>query len=170
MSSKKIIILNIFSERLNELIKIRLHISQKAFAKNIGITANYLSMVLNGKSGPSADMIAGIYIHYNGYLNWLLTGNQPEHAIAPTFDCPNDFIRELCKDIIDIFTSDNKGVKDALRQNIKEFRESIQKDKDLKELKERIGHVEIQLKKLMDPELSTGTATAGGTGRKRTAA
>jgi hypothetical protein len=84
MSSNKYIILNIFSKRLEFLIKSRLKISQKAFADKIGVAENYLSMVLNEKSGPSADMISGIYLHYNECLEWLLTGSETRIAAPGT--------------------------------------------------------------------------------------
>lgn len=33
-------------------------------------------MILNGKRGPSADLIAGIYLHYSDHMTWLLTGEE----------------------------------------------------------------------------------------------
>ncbi len=34
-------------------------------------------MILSGKRGPSADLIAGLYIHYREYMDWLITGTEP---------------------------------------------------------------------------------------------
>ena len=72
MSRKKSTIDELFSNRLRELIEKRLNITQIEFAKNIGITTGYLSMVVTGKRGPSAELIAGIYINYSEHLSWLL--------------------------------------------------------------------------------------------------
>ena len=72
MSNKNSTIDNLFSKRLRCLIEDKLKIKQIEFAKLIGITPGYLSMVVTGKRGPSAELIAGIYIHYSEHLNWLL--------------------------------------------------------------------------------------------------
>ncbi len=33
-------------------------------------------MVITGKRGPSAEMIAGLFVNYSDYLGWLLTGKK----------------------------------------------------------------------------------------------
>lgn len=73
MSRKKLTIDIQFSARLTDLIN-ALAISQTTFAQTIGISQSYLNMVIKGKRGPSAELIAGIFIHYREYLEWLLTG------------------------------------------------------------------------------------------------
>ena len=78
VSSDKLNIDDKFPRRLREFIKNRLKLTQSDFAKKIGITAGYLSMVITGKSGPSAELIAGLCIHYNEYMSWLLTGTEAE--------------------------------------------------------------------------------------------
>jgi len=65
-----------FPNRLRALIIDRLNITQAAFCKKHGITTGYLSMILSGKRGPSADLIAEIYINYSEHLDWLLTGKE----------------------------------------------------------------------------------------------
>jgi len=74
VSSHKLNIDDKFPERLREFIKNRLKLTQGDFAKKVGITAGYLSMVITGKSGPSAELIAGLCIHYNEYVSWILKG------------------------------------------------------------------------------------------------
>jgi hypothetical protein len=125
-------------------------------------------MVLNGKSGPSADMIAGLYLHYSEYLEWLLTGNTTQQA-EPTLDCCDELTRRICEDVIKIFKSDNKDVKDALHQNIKEFKRSIEKDSELRELKETVKRMDLNLKVLMEAGPLAGTARGGGTGKRKKA-
>lgn len=65
-----------FSDRFRSLIKDRLKTTQASFCKKHGITSGYLSMILSGKRGPSADLIATIYIHYREHMTWLLTGKE----------------------------------------------------------------------------------------------
>jgi transcriptional regulator with XRE-family HTH domain len=76
MSSKKSTIDKKFAERLVELIDERLRISRTKFAKNVNITSGYLSMITTGKRGPSADLLAGIFLNYSEHFEWLLTGNE----------------------------------------------------------------------------------------------
>lgn len=73
-----------FPERLRELIKNKLKLTQGEFAKKIGITAGYLSMVITRKSGPSAELIAGLCIHYNDFMGWLLNGAEIETSKIQT--------------------------------------------------------------------------------------
>ena len=75
MSSRKTTIDGKFHERLREVIEKKLGVTQGEFAKKIGITTGYVSMVVTGKRGPSAEMIAGIFVNYSEHLPWLL--NQP---------------------------------------------------------------------------------------------
>jgi len=75
MSRKKITIDKLFSDRLKILIEKRLCVTQKTFSTKVGISQGYLSMVLKGVRGASAELIAGLYIHYGNYLSWLLTGD-----------------------------------------------------------------------------------------------
>jgi hypothetical protein len=38
-------------------------------------------MILTGKRGPSAELIAGLHIHYREYLAWLLTGEDTPFVV-----------------------------------------------------------------------------------------
>jgi len=141
MSSKKFIILNSFSKRLKELIKSRLKISQKAFANEIGVEESYLSMVLNENSGPSADMIAGIYLHYSEYLEWLLTGHERKIAppgiaeAMPQDRCPlcgdmTEETKELCKKVKEIIESKNIAFSTSLKTVITVFEQCKYEEKE----------------------------------------
>lgn len=74
MSRKNFTIDKSFSNRLKTLIEDCLDITQAALSSKIGISQGYLSMVLKGTRGASAELMAGLYIHYGNYLHWLLTG------------------------------------------------------------------------------------------------
>lgn len=73
---KKLTIDNNFSDRLKTLLQDKIKIKQTDFCKRVGITQGYFSMILSGKRGPSADLIAGLYLNYSEYLTWLLTGEE----------------------------------------------------------------------------------------------
>jgi hypothetical protein len=180
MSSNKYIILNIFSKRLEFLIKSRLKISQKAFADKIGVAENYLSMVLNEKSGPSADMISGIYLHYNECLEWLLTGSETRIAAPGTAEAMPEFVHEgvhpckfcgemtedikaLCERVKKIIESRHRSAVPALLSNITAFEDSVKQDEDLRNLKEKVRHLE----KLSQSDPVTGTGRAAGAGIKK---
>lgn len=184
MSSKKFIIWNLFSKRLKDLIKSRLKISQKTFSDIVGVSENYLSMVLNEKSGPSADMIAGIYLHYNDYLEWLLTGDETRTALLkateamPRYgdagdhrcefcgDMPDE-IKKLCKTLKEIVDSKHPVIVPALLSNLEAFKYSVDKerkqDDDIQKLKDKVRHLE----KLLDPDRVTGTGRAAGIGTRK---
>ncbi|MFA5261643.1 MAG: XRE family transcriptional regulator [Candidatus Omnitrophota bacterium] len=68
----------IISERLKILIEDRLKMTQAKFSREVGISQGYLSMILSGKRGPSAELIAGIYLNYRKYLSWILTGDDQQ--------------------------------------------------------------------------------------------
>ncbi|WP_051283880.1 helix-turn-helix transcriptional regulator [Desulforegula conservatrix] len=76
-----------FSERLRTLIKERLNISQTEFCEKLGLTPGYLSMIIKGKRGPSADLISGVYLHYRDHFHWLITGEY-EHEIHTDHEVP----------------------------------------------------------------------------------
>ncbi|MCK9362097.1 MAG: helix-turn-helix domain-containing protein [Syntrophales bacterium] len=129
--------LNIFSSKLKLLIKYHLKISQKAFAKQINVEESYLSMVLNEKSGPSADMIAGLYFHYAEYLDWLLSDENPttvkikvNNSTDPSPPHPCAGLEEYCSQFKNVLLSDNKVIRDAFLSNLKAFNYSINKEKE----------------------------------------
>ena len=167
MSSKKIIILNLFSKRLKELIDLRLKITQKAFADQIGIAENYLSMVLNEKSGPSADMLAGLFLHHSEHLEWLLTGKEiaPGLLAEPRAEygagdqhcefCGDmtDEIKDLCKKVKAIVESKHPTAVPALLSNIAAFEDSVKQT-------ERIDNLEKEVKRLSANP--TGAVKSGG--------
>ncbi|WP_027360143.1 helix-turn-helix domain-containing protein [Desulforegula conservatrix] len=72
---------NLFPERLAILIKEKARVSQAEFCKKTGITTSYLSMILSGKRGPSADLISGVYIHYREFFDWLISGVDSDESM-----------------------------------------------------------------------------------------
>lgn len=75
MSRKKTPIDKNFYIRLKSFLKGE-DIPRKKFIAQIGVSSGYLGMVLTGKRGPSAELIAGLHLHYRDFLAWLLTGQE----------------------------------------------------------------------------------------------
>ena len=129
MSRKKLNRFNNFSKRLNQLLKKTLKITQKEFCDKVGISEAYLSMILNKKVGPSAELIAGIFLNYNEYLHCLLTGedNSKEIKIAEKeipYGGNEERIASLLKIAAGVLTSNTKYAQ-SLEHNITLFHESI---------------------------------------------
>lgn len=105
MSRKKITIDKFFSDRLKTLLKDHLDITQAELSSKVGISQGYLSMVLKGMRGASAELIAGLHIHYGEYLDWLLTGEgemirkpESENKIQVNKDTPIYKVKNLNSD------------------------------------------------------------------------
>ena len=70
-----------FPTRLRTLIKEKLKITQSDFCKKHNITNGYLSMILSGKRGPSANLIVDLFFHYSEYAVWLFAGEENQTAL-----------------------------------------------------------------------------------------
>ncbi len=131
MSRKKLTIDKLFSDRLRILIKEKLDISQVEFCNKIGITEGYLSMMLSGKRGASAEVIAGLFLNYREYLEWLLTGRKK--TIPEVTD--EDFeINELLLSAKRILKSGNKLAADSLATNIRFLEQSVEPESSVKKM------------------------------------
>jgi transcriptional regulator with XRE-family HTH domain len=71
---KKFTIGNNFSGRLADLIKTRCNGKQSEFCEITGISQSYISQILSGKKGPSADLIASLVVNFGDSIRWLITG------------------------------------------------------------------------------------------------
>ncbi len=88
-----------FAGRLGELISKRLKITQSAFAQKIGVSQSFISMVINGNCGPSAGLLAGVYLSYPEHMGWLLTGEETKDpAVRDAAVLFEDIIRKDGKD------------------------------------------------------------------------
>lgn len=143
MSRKNITIEKSFSIRLKTLLEDHLGITQAAFSNKVGISQGYLSMVLKGKRGASAELIAGLYIHYSNYLNWLLIGEGEMIKSDVKGDDPE--ISELLKKARKVLKSDNKVAQEALESGIHYFSQAIDDLESMKETKKRQKNMELRM-------------------------
>ena len=118
MSRKKSTIDDLFSGRLKILIDGELKVSQAYFSNKIGISASYLSAVLKNKRGPSAELVAGLYVHYRGYLQWLLTGEGEMFIDTSDQSVPASLEIEVLTKVV-------KGVEEYLEEAEKELEPDI---------------------------------------------
>ena len=129
MSSKKITIDKYFHKRLKAWIDKEPEITYDNFCKKVGISHGYLSMILSGKRGPSAELIAGIFINYRNKLHYLLTGedNSKEIKIAEKeipYGENKEEITKLLKMTAHVLTS-NTEYKQSLSLNIRSFHQAV---------------------------------------------
>ena len=63
-------------DRLHIILKER-HIKQVDFAKSLGISANYINLLISGKRGPISDTLAKLIEETYGYsAQWIMTGRK----------------------------------------------------------------------------------------------
>ncbi|MBL7195902.1 MAG: helix-turn-helix transcriptional regulator [Desulfobacterales bacterium] len=138
-----------------------LKVSQIYLSNKIGISQSYLSAVLKGKRGASAELIAGLYIHYREYLSWLLTGEGgitgkvKSKEVGVSEDIPlynkvgdeDPEIAELLEGARKVLKSGNQIAYDALERNIRYFAHAIDMEKRLKKMESRLESFEKRLKK-----------------------
>ena len=66
------------------------HLTQRAFAKPLGISPNYLSEIEKGKKEPSEMVLRAIESRYAINYAWLTTGRGAEETNSGAYDVPND--------------------------------------------------------------------------------
>jgi transcriptional regulator with XRE-family HTH domain len=115
---------NFIHLRLRKLIKEKLKITQTDFCKEVGITTGYLSMILSGKRGLSADALINIYVNYHEYFDWLITGEDTDLDIKLTktevlnsIEKQIEFKNELRERLIQLMAS-QRGLQSKLSKSI----------------------------------------------------
>jgi len=86
-------------------------------------------MILNEKVGPSAELIAGIFLNYNEHLHYLLTGEEDlkEIKIAEKeipYGENKEEITKLLKMTAGVLTSDTE-YSQSLALNVRSFHQAV---------------------------------------------
>lgn len=119
MSSKKKFIEADFPSRLKNFISEDLHISQRKFAKNLGVSPSYISLIIKGNSGPSADFIAGLFFLYRDHFEWLLSGHNKPDSIPLTDTARISQLEERISELEQSQTSISEPIKKGASANQK---------------------------------------------------
>lgn len=176
MSSKKITKDINFAKRLKILIECELEITQAEFAKKVGVTQGYLNMVLGTKNkppsrGPSAELIAGIFIHYSNFLHWLLTGEAPHQIIEKHVNLAEeekDTAAKTQKNYADILRMTAEIMEsqsvyaDALKSNVVAFHRAVTREA----LPAMESAMELRIKEIIEKELRLIKGTGGPPGER----
>ncbi|NPV05627.1 MAG: helix-turn-helix transcriptional regulator [Syntrophaceae bacterium] len=175
MSSKKITKDINFSKRLKSFIKDELGITQAEFADKMGITQGYLNMVLGTKNrppsrGPSAELMAGLFIHYREYLDWLLTGQGPmrrgreapaaEEPVQP-YTTTNEKHAEVFALVREILESGDDLIIRSFHERLKDYRIALRRNDETRSLKQQLGSLERKFKALeqrIGPPMEAGAS------------
>lgn len=144
-SRKKFTIDTLFNERLKFFL-IKLNIKRKLFCESIGISTGYLTMILNGQRGPSAELIAGLFIHYGDYLDWLLTGkNDPfTNENLSKDESPANFSGDMIY-LKKIYNSNDIDLIDIIHKTLKALTFSVQRENIISVQNKKINEIEKQL-------------------------
>lgn len=148
--------------------------SVKEWSKMIGSSTATVSNI-HGKSArvrPSLEYIVAVARVTGKPIEWYLYGKQPGNEASTRSE--EEFIEEYianwseddkkaCRRFRKIMSSDNSGVKDALRWNLAAFEESLDQKEEIKRLNKRLQFLEERQK----AERFTGTdeAASSSTGK-----
>lgn len=84
-------------ERLCIILKER-NIKQVDFAKSLGISANYINLLISGKRGPISDTLAKLIEETYGYsAQWIMTGDGEKTAVPSLSAAKIEFLRKVQK-------------------------------------------------------------------------
>lgn len=86
---------------LGDRIKVILHernIKQIDFAESLGISANYVNQLVNGKKLNISDTLAKLIEETYGYSsNWIMTGNGEKMSSPSLSVAKSEFLKKLSK-------------------------------------------------------------------------
>lgn len=143
------------SVRLSYLVDIIADKKQNNFAKKVGIPAGTLNRYITGEvKNPPIDKIVKISKATGYTIQWLATGKGPMfldaadkkeliiHERAGPYTSHGAEIEAMIKIVVEIMKSDNKTVKEALKQNLVAFQFAV-----------KAGRERDDLRTILDPQL-----------------
>ncbi|MCI8826098.1 MAG: helix-turn-helix transcriptional regulator [Lachnospiraceae bacterium] len=84
-------------DRLHIILKER-HIKQVDFAKSLGISANYINLLISGKRGPISDTLAKLIEETYGYsAQWIMTGEGEKISTPSLSTIKIEFLKKIQK-------------------------------------------------------------------------
>ncbi len=83
--------------RLRIILKER-NIKQVDFAKALGVSANYINLLISGKRGPISDTLAKLIEETYGYsAQWIMTGEGEKIALPSLSAAKIEFLKKIQK-------------------------------------------------------------------------
>jgi len=74
------------------------NLKQVEFAKALGVSANYVSLLISGKRGPISDTLAKLIEETYGYsAQWIMTGDGEKKASPSLSTVKAEFIKKIQK-------------------------------------------------------------------------
>lgn len=84
-------------ERLRIILEER-NIKQVDFARSLGVSANYINLLISGKRGPISDTLAKLIEETYGYsAQWVMTGNGEKIATPSLSVAKIEFLKKVQK-------------------------------------------------------------------------
>ena len=74
------------------------NIKQVDFASSLGVSANYINLLISGKRGPISDTLAKLIEETYGYsAQWVMTGNGEKIATPSLSAAKLEFLKKVQK-------------------------------------------------------------------------
>lgn len=84
-------------ERLRIILEER-NIKQVDFAKTLGVSANYINLLISGRRGPISDTLAKLIEETYGYsAQWIMTGDGEKIATPSLSAAKMEFLKKVQK-------------------------------------------------------------------------
>lgn len=84
-------------ERLRIILEER-NIKQVDFARTLGVSANYINLLISGKRGPISDTLAKLIEETYGYsAQWVMTGDGEKIATPSLSAAKIEFLKKVQK-------------------------------------------------------------------------
>ena len=84
-------------DRLRIILKER-NIKQVDFAKTLGISANYINLLISGKRGPISETLAKLIEETYGYsAQWVMTGEGDKNSSPSLSAIKVEFLKKIQK-------------------------------------------------------------------------
>jgi transcriptional regulator with XRE-family HTH domain len=151
MSNKK---LHIDTGRRIRTVRLRSGLTQKDFARTLGIKQSWVSDLESGKSAPTELLLLAIEYRYKISAHWILTGEETV-SITNEKQSPTTEFQDIPPAIVDllrmatkVLMSENPLASDALTKNILHFSHAIETESRLKALETKIAVLESEMRNL----------------------
>lgn len=87
----------VLGDRLRIILKER-NLKQVDFAKTLGVSANYINLLISGKRGPISETLAKLIEESYGYsAQWVMTGEGEKKASPSLSAAKSEILKKIQK-------------------------------------------------------------------------